>query len=90
MSYLSFESKDMAIMRHYERTFGEAFTAEMLEAKTPEDVRECLRSWNERMLAEANKQQHYDYTVDDQGKRHLIYVDGIPKLLIPEVRIVPS
>lgn len=88
MSYLVFESKDSAIAKHYEVNFGDQFTREMREVQTANQQAEMLRRWNETMIREANRQEHYDYT-EVNGVREVIYVDGIPKLLIPEVRIVP-
>lgn len=52
---------------------------------------DLLAHWENLMLADAKFQQHYDFTLDEQGKRVPVYEMNphthqmVPKLLIPKI-----
>jgi hypothetical protein len=84
--------KDPLLAEHYQQRFGEEFVRE-LSPQILDDMRRGHHDQNSiftrRMLEEARTQEHYDFVIDARGQRAPIYCDGIPKLLIPELKVNP-
>jgi hypothetical protein len=86
MRYLEFTCKDEALACHHEQLFGAKFRAELEAGR---HLGELRASWNERMLTEARRQEHWDYTHNAAGQRQVIYgktVRGVePITLVPDL-----
>jgi hypothetical protein len=95
---VTFTCKDPLIAAYCQREFGEKLKAK-LEAADPLDDQHLKDQLVRFLTAEAQKQEWYDYEElgepsDPQTtgrtairKRRVIFTDGIPKLLVPQVVI---
>lgn len=89
---IEFTSKDPLIAAHYDFTFREEFekAAALFPRMTGPEQEGLKAGWQLAMYREARRQEHYDYTTDDDGIRHLVRdANGKPKLLIPDVTVTP-
>ena len=87
---LTFHCKDPLVARYYERLFGQQFAAEwaMVKRGTKVEKEGIQASWQSTMLAEARRQQHYDYGINVMtGRKVPILEKGQPRLLIPTVEV---
>lgn len=87
---VKFTSKDPQLAEHYDRTFRELFEAQwrLVEGATEGEQEGIKAGWRLAMYAEARRQEHYDYIVNDRGVRELIYDTARrPKLLIPDIEV---
>ena len=74
------------IVEYCERTFGDTFRKK-LDGSTMA-LGYALEGFQRVLAKEARRQEWFAYTVDEEGKRHLVMgFDGKPELLVPEVRI---
>lgn len=90
MSILKFESKDSLLAKHYDLTFRELFESQwrLFEGATQVEQEGIQAGWRLAMYAEARRQEHYDYIVNDDGRREIIYeTNRQPKLMIPKVTV---
>lgn len=83
MTSLGFRCKDPYVAEYHERIFGAVFREALEQAGVIAPELASL------MVKEAWRQEHYDYEIDAHGRRSPVYVDGIPKLLVPEIVVGP-
>lgn len=79
-------AKDPQLAEYYTARFGTLFTADAQDADG-HVTGELIAKWNAQMLAEADYQEHYDFTVDADGRRQPIPGPNGPALLIPTVEV---
>lgn len=79
-----FSCKDPLIESYCQKTFAPQFAREARNGHPPPSVTD---RWNDILFDEAIRQSWYDYTVDDQGQRRLVFdYDHYPRYLIPSWR----
>jgi hypothetical protein len=88
---IEFSCKDPVLTRYCEAEWGPKF-AEMLDQGIDQD--RGLEIFRGILRKEAQRQEWYDYVeipgmVPGTTSRSVLMEDGKPKLLVPEVRIVP-
>lgn len=78
--------KDPVLEKACQELFGEKWSTLARKMNYPE---QALPLWQERLREEAARQEWYDFALDGDGKRCVIYETSthLPKLLVPEVKI---
>ncbi len=92
---LTFACHDRSIAHFYSDAFAQQFLAESLSliAQGPDSMDDAERDamiekWSATMAIEAERQEHYDYTTDEDGNRTLRITDeGDRVLLYPDLTL---